>query len=138
MSNDNKEADILAETNAELLLALFPAELGERARYEFTRVVDELRKLKLAKPLDLAMVALYSSAFADWLSARAAIKEYGAIVKSASGYPSQSPYVTLANQCAATVMRCSVELCLSPASRIKNLPERKSSVWENSDGSPVK
>jgi hypothetical protein len=53
-------------------------------------------------------------------------------------YPSQSPYVTLANQYAATLMRCGTELCLSPASRIKNLPERKSSVWENSDGSPVK
>jgi P27 family predicted phage terminase small subunit len=138
MSGDNKEADILAETNAELLLALCPAELGEGARYEFTRVVDELRKLHLAKPLDLAMVALYSNAYTGWLSAQAAIKEYGSIVKSASGYPSQSPFVTLANQHAATLMRCSAELCLSPASRIKNLPERKSLVWEDSDGSPVK
>ena len=128
MSDHDKEADNLAESNAESLLALCPAELGAVARNEFKRVVAELRKLKLAKPLDPALVALYSHAYAGWLAAVAAIEEYGPVVKSASGYPSQSPYVTLANQYAATLMRCGAELCLSPASRIKNLPERKSSV----------
>jgi P27 family predicted phage terminase small subunit len=138
MNDDNKEADILADSNAESLLALCPTELGTVARNEFARVVAELRKLKLAKPLDLALVALYSNAYAGWLAAVAAIEEYGPVLKSASGYPSQSPYVTLANQHAATLMRCGADLCLSPASRIKNLPERKSLSWENSDGSPVK
>jgi P27 family predicted phage terminase small subunit len=131
MSDADKEADDLAELNANSLLALCPSELGAAARNEFVRVVAELRKLKLAKPLDLALVALYSYAYAGWLAAVAAIEEYGPVVKSASGYPSQSPYVTLANQYAATLMRCGTELCLSPASRIKNIPERKSSVWDN-------
>jgi P27 family predicted phage terminase small subunit len=138
MNDADKEADDLAESNANSLLALCPSELGAVARNEFMRVVAELRKLKLAKPLDLALVALYANAYAGWLAAVAAIDEFGAVIKAPSGYPCQSPYVALANQHAATLMRCSSELCLSPASRIKNLPERKSSIWENSDGSPVK
>jgi hypothetical protein len=46
--------------------------------------------------------------------------------------------VTLANQHAAVMLRCSDELGLSPASRIKNLGERKSTVWENWDGGLAK
>jgi hypothetical protein len=68
MSDANKEADDLAESNANSLLALCPSELGPVARNEFIRVVAELRKLKLAKPLDLALVALYSYAYAGWLA----------------------------------------------------------------------
>jgi hypothetical protein len=50
---------------------------------------------------------MYSNPYAGWLEALAAIKEFGPIVKGASGYPNQSPYVDLANQHAATMMRCS-------------------------------
>lgn len=132
MSDANKAADELAESNANALLALCPSELGAVARNEFVRIVTELGKLKLAKPLDLAIVTLYSNACASWLLARAANEEFGLIVKSASGYPSQSPWVTLENQYAAMILRCCAELCLSPTSRIKNLPvERKPSDWDD-------
>ena len=77
---------------------------------------------------------MYANAYAGWLEALAAIKEFGPIVKGASGYPNQSPYANLANQHVATMMRCSSELCLTPASRIKNLGERKPSAWDDFDG----
>jgi phage terminase small subunit len=32
------------------------------------------------------MVALYCDAYADWLKAMAAIKEYGAVIKTPNGY----------------------------------------------------
>jgi P27 family predicted phage terminase small subunit len=131
MTGDNKKtAD---EQDIQSFASLCPAELSPIARIEWERVVTELASLKLLKPLDLAIVALYCNAYAGWLEATAAIKEYGAVIKTASGYPVQSPYVGLANQHAAVLMRCSAELCLSPASRIKNLQERKSTVWENDE-----
>ena len=115
-------------------IALCPTELGPIARNEFVRIVDELAKLKRLNTLDVASVAMYSNAYSGWLEALAAIKEFGSIVKGASGYPNQSPYVNLANQHVATMMRCSAELCLTPASRIKNLGERKPTVWDDRDG----
>jgi P27 family predicted phage terminase small subunit len=81
------------------------------------------------------MLALYCNAYAGWLEATAAVNEYGAVIKTPNGYPAQSPYVTLANQHAAVMLRCSTELGLSPVSGIKNLGERKSTIWENGDGS---
>jgi P27 family predicted phage terminase small subunit len=126
-----------AEREVASFMSLCPAELNAVARIEWGRVVAELVPLRLLKPLDLAMLALYCNAYAGWLEATAAVNKYGAIIKTPNGYPAQSPYVTLANQHAALMLRCSAELGLSPTSRIKSLGERKSTVWENSDGSPI-
>jgi P27 family predicted phage terminase small subunit len=134
MNDHDREVSELAKPDVGSLMLLCPVELNSVARIEWKRVVTELAPLKLLKPLDLAMVALYCNAYAGWLDATAAIKEYGAVIKTSTGYPVQSPYVSLANQHAAVMLRCSAELGLSPASRIKNLGERKSTVWGNWDG----
>jgi phage terminase small subunit len=54
---------------------------------------------------------------AIWLDATAAIKEYGAVIKTPNGDHAQSRYVTLANQHATVMLRRGDELGLSPASR---------------------
>jgi P27 family predicted phage terminase small subunit len=77
------------------------------------------------KHLDLAVLALYCSAFAGWLEATQAIQEYGAVVKTGNGFPVQSPYVAIANHQSSVMMKCANELCLTPAARIKVLQERK-------------
>lgn len=130
-----KEATDQAEQDLRSFILLCPAELNSVARDEWKRVVAELMPMRLLKRLDLAMLALYCNAYAGWLEATAAINEYGSVIKTPNGYPAQSPYVTLANQHAAVMLRCSAELGLSPASRIKNLGERKSTVWGSWDGS---
>jgi P27 family predicted phage terminase small subunit len=131
----SEEPNEVAEQRVTFFLSLCPVELSAVARIEWTRVVAELVPQMLLKPLDLAMLALYCNAYAGWLEATAAVNEYGPIFKTPNGYPAQSPYVTLANQHAAVMLRCAAELGLSPASRIKNFAERKSTVWENWDGS---
>jgi P27 family predicted phage terminase small subunit len=103
----NREVGWKPKVTNQALAAKFDLELGPIARNEFVRIVDELAKLKRLNTLDVASVAMYSNAYAGWLEALAAIKEFGPIVKGASGYPNQSPYVNLANQHAATMMRCS-------------------------------
>jgi P27 family predicted phage terminase small subunit len=74
-----------------------PTEPGPVARTEWKRVVPELLALKLFEHLDLAVVALYCSAYAGWLEATQAIQEFGPVIKTASGYPIQSPCVKVAN-----------------------------------------
>jgi len=46
-----------------------------------------------------------------------AIQKYGAIIKSPSGYPVQSPYVAIANRQAEIMMRIASEFGFTPASR---------------------
>jgi P27 family predicted phage terminase small subunit len=51
------------------------------------------------------------------LTATEAIQKYGTMVKSPSGYPMQSPYVSVANRQAEIMMRIASEFGFTPASR---------------------
>jgi P27 family predicted phage terminase small subunit len=94
-----------------------PPELGPVARREWDRLVGELGKLKLVTNLDRAALAAYCGAYALWSEATEAIQKYGTMVKSPSGYPIQSPYVSIANRQAELMMRISAEFKFTPASR---------------------
>jgi P27 family predicted phage terminase small subunit len=52
-----------------------------------------------------------------WAEATEAIQKYGAMIKSPSGYPQQSPYVAIANRQAEIMMRIASEFGFTPASR---------------------
>lgn len=94
-----------------------PPELGPVARREWDRLAGELGKLKLLTTLDRAALAAYCGAYALWAEATQAIQKYGAMVKSPSGYPMQSPYVAVANRQAEIMMRIASEFGFTPASR---------------------
>lgn len=94
-----------------------PSELGPVAKREWERLVGELGKLKLLTNLDRAALAAYCGAYALWAEASEAIQKYGTMVKSPSGYPIQSPYVSIANRQAEIMMRISSEFGFTPASR---------------------
>ena len=94
-----------------------PPELGPVARREWDRLVAELGKLKLLTNLDRAALAAYCGAYALWSEATEAIQKFGTMVKSPSGYPIQSPYVSIANRQAELMMRISSEFGFTPASR---------------------
>ena len=94
-----------------------PVELGPVARQEWERMVGELAPLRMLTHLDRAALAAYCGAYALWAEATEAIHKYGAMVKSPSGYPVQSPYVSIANRQAEIMMRIASEFGLTPASR---------------------
>jgi P27 family predicted phage terminase small subunit len=94
-----------------------PVELGEIARREWNRLVGELAALGLLTNLDRAALAAYCGAYALWADATEAIQKYGAMIKSPTGYPVQSPYVAIANRQAEIMMRIASEFGFTPASR---------------------
>jgi P27 family predicted phage terminase small subunit len=105
-----------------------PPELSEAARAEWDRVIGELIEQERITTLDRAVLAAYCIAFANWIEAEGLLREFGAMVKSPSGYPVQSPYATHANQQRDAMLRCAAELGLTPASRLK-FPRRDSISW---------
>jgi P27 family predicted phage terminase small subunit len=94
-----------------------PPELGPVARREWDRLVGELSKLRILTNLDRAALASYCGAYGLWAEAMEQIQKYGAMVKSPSGYPQQSPYLAIANRQAEIMMRIASEFGFTPASR---------------------
>lgn len=94
-----------------------PPELGPVARREWDRLSKELAALGLLTNLDRSALAAYCGAYALWAEATEAIQKYGTMVKSPSGFPIQSPYVSIANRQAEIMMRIASEFGFTPASR---------------------
>ncbi len=94
-----------------------PPELSALARKEWHRLVTELAALHLITRLDRAALAAYCAAYALWAEATEAIRTYGVMIKSPSGFPQQSPYVSIANRQAEIMMRIAAEFGFTPASR---------------------
>ena len=90
---------------------------GPVARREWDRLAAELVALKLLTNLDRAALAAYCGAYALWAEATEQIQKYGTMVKSPTGYPIQSPYVSIANRQAEIMMRVASEFGFTPASR---------------------
>jgi len=94
-----------------------PPELGPIAQREWDRLVGELASLRLITNLDRAALAAYCGAYAMWAEATESIQKFGTMVKSPTGYPIQSPYVSIANLQAEIMMRIASEFGFTPASR---------------------
>lgn len=110
-----------------------PLELGPVAKQEWERLAGELGNLQLLTTLDRAALAAYCNAYGLWIEAIEAIQKYGTMVKSPSGYPIQSPYVSIANRQAEIMMRIASEFGFTPASRSRiatpSEPERDLFNW---------
>ena len=85
------------------------------------RIVPLLMAAGRLTELDRDALVIYCTAFADWLAAKEALQTCGAVIKSPSGYPVQSPYVAIAAKNLDTIVRLGVEFGLTPASR-RRLP----------------
>jgi P27 family predicted phage terminase small subunit len=70
-----------------------------------------------------------------WAEATEAIQKFGTMIKSPTGYPIQSPYVSIANRQAEIMMRIASEFGFTPASRgrISQPIENEPSLFDNLD-----
>jgi P27 family predicted phage terminase small subunit len=95
------------------------------AHREWVRLAGELSPLNMVTKLDRAALATYCGAYAPWAEATEAIQKFGAMVKSPTGYPMQSPYISIANRQAEIMMRIASEFGFTPASRNRlSVPEK--------------
>jgi P27 family predicted phage terminase small subunit len=94
-----------------------PPELSPAAQREWARLVGELDQLRMLTNLDRAGLAAYCGAYALWAEATEALQKYGVMVKSPTGFPIQSPYLSIANRQAEIMMRIASEFGFTPASR---------------------
>lgn len=117
MGNPGKRPINMDEPKPEPMVPDCPPELGSVAQKEWHRLAAELGKLRILTQLDRAALAAYCGAYALWAEATENIQKYGTMVKSPTGYPIQSPYVSIANRQAEIMMRIASEFGFTPASR---------------------
>jgi P27 family predicted phage terminase small subunit len=115
--NPGKRPLNAAEPQPEIAIPECPDELGPVAKREWDRLVGELTALRILTNLDRAALAAYCGAYAMWAEATQNIQKFGTMVKSPTGYPVQSPYVSIANRQAEIMMRIASEFGFTPASR---------------------
>ena len=96
-----------------------PSELSPVARQEWDRIVPQLAAADRLSSLDRGPLAIYCTAFAAWLEAVTALQTYGTVMKSPSGYPLQSPYVSIATKQAEIMIRIASEFGFTPAARMR-------------------
>jgi P27 family predicted phage terminase small subunit len=96
-----------------------PRHLKGAARTEWQRVVPQLKRLGIASALDRACIAAYCASWQRWLKAEENLERYGAIVKSPSGFPMLSPYVSIAAAALKNMRAFAAELGLTPAARTR-------------------
>jgi P27 family predicted phage terminase small subunit len=94
-----------------------PKTLNKEATAEWNRLAPKLDALGLLTDLDVDLVAAYCFAVSDWKRARAEIDRLGPVVKSPSGYPIQSPHVSLARHALKEMTRLGAEIGWSARAR---------------------
>jgi len=96
-----------------------PEHLGPEAKREWRRLAPQLARMGLLCKIDRAALALFCQAWARWVEAEEALKRYGVMVKSPSGFPMQSPYLAVANKAMEQMRALLAEFGMSPSSRTR-------------------
>ena len=99
--------------------ATCPDWLTGEAREEWTRTAGELEQLGLLTGLDQTALAAYCSSFKRWRHAERQIESSGLVVSAPSGYPVQSPWVSISNTALDQMRKYLTEFGMSPAARSK-------------------
>jgi P27 family predicted phage terminase small subunit len=107
------------EPKAEPYLPPAPSTLSPEARKEWRRVGRELRRLGLVSNIDRALLAAYCEAWARFVEANDKLRQYGSIVKTPNGMPTQSPYLQIVNKATEQLAKIAVEFGMSPSARTR-------------------
>jgi P27 family predicted phage terminase small subunit len=94
-----------------------PRELSPAAKREWRRVAAELAVAGLLTRVDRAGLAAYCAAWSRWIEAEEALRRYGTIIKSQSGYPMVSPYFSVASKSLEQMRLLLGEFGMTPSSR---------------------
>lgn len=94
-----------------------PDHLSDIAQAEWQRLAETLHDMGVLTVVDRAALAAYCQAYGRWVEAEQKMKSSPPLIKTASGYVQQSPWLTISNKQMELMSRYMTELGLTPASR---------------------
>ena len=94
-----------------------PPHLGPAAREEWDRLAETLHRMGVLTTVDRAALAAYCQSWGRWVEAEEKLKVTPMLLKTATGYVQQSPWLSIANKQLELMGRFMAELGMTPASR---------------------
>lgn len=94
-----------------------PEHLNAAAREEWERLAPVLYEMGVVTLVDRAALAAYCQCYGRWVEAEEKMKGTPVLLKTASGYVQQSPWLSIANKQLELMGRYMAELGLTPAAR---------------------
>ena len=96
-----------------------PPHLDHVARKEWRRLAKPLYDMGVLTVADRAAFAAYCQSYSRWAEAERKLAETPMLIKAPSGYPQQSPWLSIANRQMELMCRYMTEMGLTPASRTR-------------------
>ncbi len=78
---------------------------------------DQLDKAGLLSTVDAEALGLYCESVAEYAEASKQVKKFGRVIKSPSGYPMQSPWVSIRNKAHEQMLKLQQEFGKTPSAR---------------------
>jgi P27 family predicted phage terminase small subunit len=94
-----------------------PEHLNLAAREEWDRLVLVLHEMGVVTLVDRAALAAYCQCYGRWVEAEEKLRATPILLKTATGYVQQSPWLSISNKQLELMGRYMTELGLTPASR---------------------
>ena len=94
-----------------------PRHLDKAAQKEWRRMAKELYPTGVMTVVDRTALEAYCSEYSKWVFASGQIQKHGMLIKAQSGFPMQSPYLTIANKAQGEMRKWLVEFGMTPSSR---------------------
>lgn len=97
--------------------AAMPEWISPEAAKHWPLIARQLDDAGVLTQMDAQALGLYCEAFARWKHANEQVVKFGSVVKAPSGYPVQSPYLSIANKAFEQMTKLLVEFGMTPSSR---------------------
>jgi P27 family predicted phage terminase small subunit len=107
-----------------------PKELCPAARRKWRAMIIETVWGQMLTAADRDLLAEYCRLYIKKLEAEEMLKEHGPVVAAPNGFPCPSPWVAIANRCAADMLKIAAECGGTPSARSR-LQVAKPSKTEN-------
>ena len=115
--NPGKRAYNHAEPAAPGDLPDCPEHLSAAARAEWDRLAGVMHEMGVLSTVDRAGFAAYCQCYGRWVEAEEKLQSTPMLLKTATGYVQQSPWLSIANKQLELMGRYMAEIGLTPASR---------------------
>lgn len=110
-----------------------PAVLDGKAREKWIETAPQLHDCGLLTKIDTDALVGYCMTYERWFEAQKQLKLLGTVILSPSGYPMQSPYVSIADKALRAMQSFQAEFGMTPSSRSRVKVKKKTMTISEAD-----
>lgn len=119
------------ELKLDKLDLLAPGYLTKVGRTEFTRVVEEAKKIDILDNLDLSVLGIYANAYSQYVEITQELQQTDKATRYVTGDNKISPLINAQDKVIKQIMSCSSKLGLATTDRLKLIVPQKEEPTDN-------